>query len=201
MRKFLIRNVAGLVGVTWLSVGFWSMANIPTDKPKPDESKPSITVKPLVLPFKSKSDLKDGLAQEVRPTVSVSDLNYSVMGDNERRLRAFFKDNPIMVKVAYCESKFIHRNKDGSILRGEKDPYDIGIMQINTRTKNGHRKKSLGLGLDIWTMEGSMAYAKILSRERGLGENKDEDGVLFYWRSSSGCWGPHRDNPGGVSSR
>lgn len=87
----------------------------------------------------------------------------------------YFNDVPIMAHIAYCESKFTHYKDDGSVLRGEVTPDDIGVMQIN---EYYHGKTAKLLGIDIHTLEGNLAYAKWLYEREGTQP----------WVSSQKCW-------------
>ena len=88
----------------------------------------------------------------------------------------YFADIPLMVRVAQCESRFRHLGKDGTIIRGEINPDDVGVMQIN---EHFHLESSQKLGYDIYTIEGNMAYARYLYEREGARP----------WISSSHCWG------------
>ena len=93
----------------------------------------------------------------------------------EKKAKIYFKDDPILVDIARCESRFRQLDKDGEILRGKVNKGDIGLMQIN---EYYHADKANELGLDLETLEGNMAYAKYLyDREGGQ-----------PWISSSKCW-------------
>lgn len=87
----------------------------------------------------------------------------------------YFSDVPILVEVARCESQFRQYNKDGKILTGEVNKYDLGVMQIN-ELYHADRSEKLGLNLD--TIEGNTAYARHLFEKEGLRP----------WLSSSPCW-------------
>ncbi len=87
----------------------------------------------------------------------------------------YFKNEPVMVDVARCESTFVHFTDSGTVLRGRVDNRDIGVMQIN---EYYHRKTAEKLGLDIETLEGNLAYAKYLYDKQGLQP----------WSASSKCW-------------
>ena len=93
----------------------------------------------------------------------------------ERRARIYFKDDPILVEVARCESSFRQIDENGKVLIGIVNKGDIGLMQIN---KYYHADKAKSLGLDLNTLEGNMAYAKYLYNKEGLQP----------WISSSKCW-------------
>ena len=72
-------------------------------------------------------------------------------------VKQVFGENSIMVTIARCESTFRQFNEDGSVLQGEADRRDTGVMQINTHY---HEKDAIALGFDIRTLKGNLAYAK-----------------------------------------
>ena len=80
-----------------------------------------------------------------------------------------------MIEVSRCESRFRQYDKDGSVLRGEQNNADVGVMQIN---QFYHDTDSDKLGYDIMTIEGNTAYARHLFEKKGLSP----------WSSSSPCW-------------
>ena len=88
----------------------------------------------------------------------------------------YFVDEPIMVKVAECESHFQQYDADGSVYHGKVDPDDIGVMQINQHWQGATATK---LGIDIDTIEGNVAYAQYLYQKEGTQP----------WNSSKACWG------------
>lgn len=93
----------------------------------------------------------------------------------EESVREYFIDTPELVSVAWCESRFRQFNPQGEVFRGEVNPNDIGVTQINTYY---HLETANKLGIDIYTLEGNMKYAKYLYKKQGLAP----------WRSSSPCW-------------
>lgn len=93
----------------------------------------------------------------------------------EAYLRTEYADSSILVDIARCESNYRQFDQDGMIVRGRVDPADIGIMQINERYQGATAKK---LGMDIYTVEGNVAYARHLYEEQGLKP----------WKASSKCW-------------
>ena len=92
----------------------------------------------------------------------------------------YFQDIPILVDVASCESRFTQFNSDGSVLRGEANKDDVGVLQINEKY---HLETSEKLGLDIHTLEGNMAYGRYLYEKFGTDP----------WEYSSKCWKKHRE--------
>jgi hypothetical protein len=93
----------------------------------------------------------------------------------EWHVREVFKDTPILIKIAYCESTYRQFQEDGKVLRGKVNSDDIGVMQINTRYHEADSKK---LGFDIYTFQGNVGYAQYLYDTQGTSP----------WIHSSKCW-------------
>lgn len=81
-----------------------------------------------------------------------------------------------MQKISWCESKFRQFNADGTIHRGEINPNDVGLFQINTYY---HLETAKKMNIDIFTPEGNLDYAEYLFEKEGSRP----------WNSSKGCWG------------
>ena len=96
-------------------------------------------------------------------------------GRTEETVRAYFKDAPVMVQIARCESTFRHELADGSVLRGKVHNDDLGVMQINTRY---HGTRAAELGLDLEDLDDNMAFARLLYEEQGTRP----------WKASAPCW-------------
>ena len=93
----------------------------------------------------------------------------------EAHVREYYKDTPILAEVARCESTFRHILSNGKVVRGEVNPSDVGVMQIN---EGYHAKHATNLGYNLKTLDGNLAYAKWLYEKQGLRP----------WASSSKCW-------------
>jgi len=93
----------------------------------------------------------------------------------ENKVKAYFKNDPILVDIARCESRFRQLDANGNILRGLINKGDLGIMQIN---EYYHADKAAKLGFDLKTVDGNLAYAKYLYNKEGVQP----------WISSSKCW-------------
>ena len=93
----------------------------------------------------------------------------------EELVRNYYSDMPILVEVARCESQFRHFGKNGEVIRGIANAKDVGVMQINERY---HGDKSETLGMDIYSLDGNLEYAKYLYEKEGTKP----------WRSSAKCW-------------
>ena len=93
----------------------------------------------------------------------------------EEYIKTEYADTPILIAIAQCESNFRQFNPDGTVVRGNVNSHDVGVMQINETYWLG---KSKSLGDDIYTIEGNAAYAKYLYDNQGTDP----------WNSSSKCW-------------
>ena len=85
-------------------------------------------------------------------------------------IKKTFPNEPVMVKVAECESTF-----DPSAFNPTNNSDDKGIFQIST-LHHGERVETLGL--DMFDVADNVAFAKILYDEQGLSP----------WRWSKPCW-------------
>ena len=88
-----------------------------------------------------------------------------------------FGENSIMVRIAGCEGHFYQIDpKTGEALRGQINPLDRGVFQIN---EYYHLDASKKMGIDILTLEGNIAYARYLYDTQGTAP----------WNWSKECWG------------
>jgi len=118
--------------------------------------------------------LNGGTATQAHP------LALPVAQSPKQFVESYFADAPIMVAIAQCESHFRQYDKDGSIFRGKVNHSDVGVMQVN---EYYHGKTADVLGIDLYTIEGNVAYARYLYKKEGT----------TPWNSSRPCWGksPH----------
>lgn len=93
----------------------------------------------------------------------------------EKFINDYFIDIPILTQIAKCESRYRHLNLNGDVLRGKKNDYDRGVMQINILY---HADVAEKLGLDINNLDDNVAYARYLYEKHGAKP----------WMSSSTCW-------------
>ena len=93
----------------------------------------------------------------------------------EKFVNDYFSDIPILAEIAKCESRFRHLDSKGEVLRGNKNRYDRGVMQINILYHTETAKK---LGLDINNLDDNVAFARYLYEKQGAKP----------WLSSSVCW-------------
>ena len=100
----------------------------------------------------------------------------AIIGENlEKYVRDYFHDTPILLEIAKCESTLRQQTLTGKVVRGEVNPSDVGLMQIN---EDYHQKEAINLGYDIHSLYGNMAFAKPLYEREGLRP----------WLSSAKCW-------------
>ncbi len=109
-------------------------------------------------------------------TTAVVESTELVNYDVEEIVRSYFRDIPIMVQIARCESTFRHTLADGSVLKGIVDPLDTGVMQINKRY---HEKTAQAMQLNLEDIYHNMAYARHLYEKQGTQP----------WSASQPCWG------------
>ncbi|TSC69339.1 MAG: hypothetical protein G01um101456_244 [Parcubacteria group bacterium Gr01-1014_56] len=99
----------------------------------------------------------------------------------EEYVRDYFIDEPLLADIAKCESRMRQFDKSGSVLRGEVVEEDLGLMQVN---ETYHGKTADKLGLDLYTTQGNLAYARYLYEKQGS----------TPWNSSKACWGKSKNN-------
>lgn len=93
----------------------------------------------------------------------------------EDKVRSAFPDAPVMADVARCESGFRQFDSSGNPLRGGNGSV-IGIFQIN---ETSHKANAQAMGLDIYSVDGNISYARYLYDRQGTGP----------WMSAFSCWG------------
>lgn len=86
-----------------------------------------------------------------------------------------FENSPVMVDVSKCESEFRQFNTNDEPLRGRVNRADVGAFQINEKY---HAATAIKLGIDIYTLEGNIEYAKYLYETQGTDP----------WVHSKPCW-------------
>ncbi len=120
---------------------------------------------------------------EVTEDMSTSTITKSTQvptrAEIEALVKSNFKDAPIMQKIAFCESRNIQFDADGKVHRGVVNNKDVGIFQINEKY---HLKRAIKKGIDIYSVEGNMEYARILYEESGTQP----------WSASQPCWGKYQ---------
>ncbi|HAO64849.1 TPA: hypothetical protein DCQ44_02605 [Candidatus Taylorbacteria bacterium] len=91
-------------------------------------------------------------------------------------VKDYFRDIPVLAKVAKCESEYRQVTESGAVLRGTQNPFDVGVMQINEKY---HLDRAEKLGMNIYTLSGNLDYARALYKENGTAP----------WSASKPCWG------------
>lgn len=98
----------------------------------------------------------------------------------EEYVREYFKDIPIMIQIAKCESTFRQLKANGEVHRGRVNNADVGVMQIN---EYYHLDTAEKKDLDLYTIVGNTAYARDLYMREGTKP----------WASSKACWGKYEN--------
>ena len=109
-------------------------------------------------------------------TSSTSEASFINSKVVEAYVKTQFKDEPILVDIARCESTFRQFDPTGNVIRGKVNSKDVGVMQINERY---HAEDSAKLGYNIYTLEGNVAFGRYLYDKYGSDP----------WSSSAPCWG------------
>lgn len=123
-------------------------------------------------------------AQTISLKKEIRSADYMPISDSknvERFLADYFADIPLMTKIARCESRNRHLDKNGNVLKGEINDKDTGVMQINLYF---HEKTAKTLGYDLHNLDDNVAYARYLYEKEGAKP----------WMSSSKCWSKFVDS-------
>ncbi len=94
----------------------------------------------------------------------------------EEYVREYFKDAPVMIDIARCESRFRQLDSAGKVLKNPTSTA-MGAFQIMASIHAAAADKNLGL--NIYTLQGNAAYARYLYEKQGT----------TPWNSSKACWG------------
>lgn len=117
----------------------------------------------------------------------ISNKEVENMMSTEQYVRSYFRDIPIMIQIARCESTFRQLDDDGEIHRGRVNNADVGVMQINEFYHLDQAKKK---NYNIYTIEGNTAYARDLYEREGTRP----------WASSKPCWGKYQTSDLAINS-
>ena len=130
---------------------------------------------PAITSTATADDMKT-MIQPMRREVKAEDYKPVTDPKNvEMFLKDYFADIPLLAKIGACESRNRQYNSNGGVLRGEKNTYDRGVMQINILY---HQETADKLGLDLNSIDGNVAFARHLYEKFGAKP----------WKSSSACW-------------
>ena len=110
----------------------------------------------------------------------ISNQEIESLMSTENYIKEYFRDIPIMIEIARCESTFRQLDLDGEIHRGRVNSEDVGVMQINERYHLNQAEKK---DYNIYTIEGNTAYARDLYERQGTQP----------WNSSRACWGKYEN--------
>ncbi len=94
---------------------------------------------------------------------------------SEKRTREYFKDTPVMIEIARCESNFRQFTDAGNVLRGGDSGGMVGVFQF---FESIHAVPAKALGYDITTLEGNLGYAKHVYKNEST----------TPWNPAKSCW-------------
>jgi hypothetical protein len=140
----------------------------------------SLTGNPVDLNLREIPKIEESISESVlvkKPSKAEVEKVMSV----EEYVNKYFSDIPIMVHIAKCESTFKHLEDNGEVRRGKVNKLDVGVMQIN---EFYHLDQAINKDIDIYTIEGNLAYARDLYRREGT----------TPWNSSKPCWGKYNSD-------
>jgi hypothetical protein len=140
-----------------------------------------VSVPPVAIELNTDITAKTASAYEAPKTGKVvRSVAHAIDHDTsttEQRVRQYFADIPVMISIARCESGFQQIDPvSGNVQRGVVNPSDLGVMQIN---EYYHSATADRLDLNLYKLEGNMAYARYLYKTQGTQP----------WSSSRACWG------------
>ena len=95
--------------------------------------------------------------------------------ESEKRVHEYFKDLPVMIEIARCESEFRQYVDSGAVLRGGSAGGMIGIFQF---FESVHTVPAKALGFDLATVDGNLGYARHLYEAQGT----------TPWNPAKSCW-------------
>jgi hypothetical protein len=137
----------------------------------------AMAVLPAITSPVPANELQAAVVQSLPREVKSADYQPITDSKNvERFLKDYFADIPLLAKIGACESHNRQYNSNGGVLRGEKNTYDRGVMQINILY---HAEKAAELGLDLNKIDDNVAFARYLYEKFGSKP----------WASSKPCWG------------
>lgn len=112
--------------------------------------------------------------KEISQNLSDSKVDPSKTQISEMIKKAFPND-PVMLKVASCESVGLRHYVNGEVLRGEQVKEDTGLFQVNLTYWGKELKKK---GIDPLDIEGNIKAARYIYEKQGLNA----------WSASANCW-------------
>lgn len=112
------------------------------------------------------------LAATSKTTVSTE---FFTPAQSEAKVREYFKDIPVMIEIARCESAFRQYTDGGNVLRGGASGGMIGVFQF---FESIHSTPAKTLGFDLATLDGNLGYAKHVYTTEGT----------VPWNPAKACW-------------
>ncbi|MFA6253691.1 MAG: hypothetical protein WC640_00300 [Candidatus Paceibacterota bacterium] len=135
---------------------------------------PALALNPLLASrFDNNQPVIEKTYSIERPTTTASAAVYDQIIETSAKY-GLHADTAL--RIANCESTFRQYDENGKAMRGDKNPLDVGIFQINEKY---HLSQSQALGFDIHKTNDNIEYAMWLMKKEG---NR-------HWNWSKPCWG------------
>lgn len=99
----------------------------------------------------------------------------TTQAQTQAKVREYFKDTPVMIEIARCESNFRQFTDAGNVLRGGDSGGMVGVFQF---FESVHTAPAKALGFDITTLEGNLGYAKHVYQNEST----------TPWNPAKSCW-------------
>lgn len=171
------------IGIMFVATSAQSTTSYPIPLVPVDTNNPIVEIAQLSNSYSNESLLANAAGEKVSKEevkeidlLSINTLDATLpLATRREYVQAFYEHQPVLARIAFCESTLKHNEEDGSVLRGKVDSRDVGVMQIN---EHYHGKTAKDLGYDIYTLRGNMAYARYLFEKQGVKP----------WSASSDCW-------------
>ena len=128
-----------------------------------------------VTPALAATSTKGTLTSAATKSIAVASDSVATRAEVEKRVREYFKDAPNMIEIARCESNFRQFTDAGNVLRGGMGGQMVGVYQFY---ESVHSRAAKGLGFDISSLDGNLAYARHVYEAQGT----------TPWSSGQSCW-------------
>lgn len=110
-----------------------------------------------------KKKLLTGLLAVILIAVPFAAEAEDINGSIETKLQEVFKDAPVMIEVAKCETGMKQFRSNGEVVKDPTNSY-VGIFQID---EQAHFMKAWEFGFNLYTIDGNISYARKLYEANG----------------------------------
>jgi hypothetical protein len=132
-------------------------------------------ITPLVAAIVVSAIIISPYASASAATKKATSAEFFTPTESEAKVRAYFKDVPVMIEIARCESAFRQYTDSGAVLHGGASGGMIGVFQF---FESVHAVPAKTLGFDLATLDGNLGYARHLYEAQGTAP----------WDPAKNCW-------------